>query len=164
MNCWLNVHTPLPVGDDRVENDRCAFLQVKGRHYINEVKLGDFAVIYETVTVENDGMITVNGKRQTNRAYTPRGGIVSFIKLEKPFIEEEFEYNGRVYIGYFPGDYILQSSDINKPLVTFQKMDQEWQKTLQKHFHPLINGGFRKLEPDEFEIVCKLLGISSLFV
>jgi len=68
-----------------------------------------------------------------------------------------------IFIGYFQGDYIAESPNIEKPIVAFRQMDIAWRKELKKHFHPLINGGFRKLTPEESAIVCELLDISLPF-
>ena len=161
MRCWLNIHTPLPQGDNnRRKNDRQSFLQEKGRHFIDEVRQGDYAVIYETATVENNGTIIVNGKRLKERAYEPRGGIVALVKINTDFqAQTPYDYNGRVYIGYFDGECILKSENIEQPLVPLSEIDEAWVRDCNRHFVPHLNGGFRELKPDECRAVMKLLNV-----
>jgi len=162
MNCWLNIHTPVARGENRRENDRYVYLQDRGEHFANEISKGDFAVIYETVTVQNDGIITVNGKPLPNPAYAPRGGIVAFVRIISVFQLEKtpYEYNGDIYIGNFEGEYVRKSDDINKPIVPFKVIDSVWMKECKRHFVPHLGGGFRRLKPDECRAVSKLLGLN----
>ena len=163
MKVWLNVHTPLPKDDTeahRREVDRTVYVQKKTEHYKDEIKIGDYAVIYEVKTDKNNGWVTVDDQPPVP-AYEPRGGIVALVKIATDFRPEPRpglrKFNGDYYVGDFTGECIRKSDDIVIPIVTFTEIDEVFISIHKKHFQPLIFGGIRELKPDECRAIEKLL-------
>lgn len=158
MNCWLNIHYPPP----ETESQPCyVYLQRKNEHFISEFNIGDTAFIYQTLTSPPKVKITDKKGSRWLKLTKGKGGIIAVVKITNNFVKhEENSYypvgNRRQvdYIGYFNTSKV----EAGREFVPLKEIKEAYLGAGLPCFNPCINGGLRKLKPDECRIMKRLVG------
>jgi len=146
MACWLNVHHPVPKGREEQECNTLNLGAPWGDR-LGECAKGDLVFIYETggpATVEvSDGR-----GRVTERLLRGRSGIIAVGKIKGQFVREEWDWNGKRYIGCFPLELVpakfVALATIKEHLGSFQTR---------------IPCGVRRLKEPECKLLRRLTGV-----
>lgn len=156
MKCWLNIHDPAPISEDPNTYHAKLWLQNKHRNTaLIEVQRGDIGVIYETEGPRRRIVEDVN--RQNRRIVNLRPGskgIFFVIKIKADFQWREHLWDGIHFIGYFGGEKV----NTKRNLIPLKELRETWGRAGLPSFNPYINGGLRKLKPEEWQIISDLIG------
>lgn len=99
--------------------------------------------------------------RTTVTLREPRGGIVAAVTIINDFVSEPHYWHDLgaearlLFIGYFAGSTLLEMNTT----IPLDVIKRYWMKFLGKDFNPRINGGVRKLAPEEGALLKRLCGL-----
>jgi len=155
MSKFLTIHTPIPIEEDRNEDDNGIWINQDTPHWREEIKRNDRVAVYEVKRSRTPGIVKIGGRPHT--AYPPRGGLVSLFEITSDFIREDDQvpFEDNIFLGKFKGRYISQT------FVPLDALKEPWREVTGKSFNPRIPGGIRRLSEEEYRCIATLMGVQA---
>jgi hypothetical protein len=140
------------------------YLQDKNEHFISEFNKGDFAFIYEAKGPSEVEEVEQRKKRRL-KLQQGRKGIIALVRIVSDFMRgNEYDYNPLdgsnrkiTYIGYFDTEKVA----CRRGFVPLEELREAYLEESLPRFYPLINGGLRKLKPEQCKIMTRLIGFTA---